>query len=197
MVVRTQLAVAVAIACLSIVAIGGATRALSCEPPQYSYTDDTSQGDGVIIVEGQGWTRSNDDDCDGSPYRDIEVFLTTATGDRVLVARGAADDDGQFVVNVPISPTWSGRVRVEVSASQSVLGVTTSTPITLRDDPVGSSFGATAVAFGPVQPDRNPWPWLFATAVLSALTGAAVAWRIATRRRMSPTSAEGSPPLPG
>jgi hypothetical protein len=192
--------VVVVVTCLSLVAMNTTpVEALSCEPPQYSYTDDVTQRGQVVVIEGEAWTRSNNDDCDGSPYDDIRVFFTPATGDRVLVARGAADDGGRFLVNVPIPPTMSGRVRVEVIATHSVPGVTTSTPITLGSEPIGSPLDVTPVAFGPVQPDRNLWPWVFVTAILSALAGAAVAWRIATRHHVPspsaarPTSLAGEP----
>jgi hypothetical protein len=145
------------IAFLPILVLGASSaQALSCEAPEYWYAAGKSRAGDVLIVEGEGWSRGSDDECDGSPYGDVRIFVTVDRGDRVLVARGAADDRGQFVANVPIPRTLSGRVHVEVIASASVpvAGVTMSTPLMIETDSNSSAFDPIPVAFGPVHRTR-------------------------------------------
>jgi hypothetical protein len=165
--------------------IASTATALSCGPPEFSYDDGSYTTGDVIVIEGQGWTRGSDEDCDSSPFGDVRIYMENNDVGQILVASGAADPGGRFVAAVRVPAALSGRVRVDVvamaSAGEQVAGTTTSSPLTVQS---GNSEGTDVqpVAFGPVDDDPAVWPWLLAMAA-AGLAGGGVAWRIAGRRR--------------
>ncbi len=161
------------------------TDALSCAAPEFSYERGEYLTGDVLVVEGRGWSRGSDDDCDASPFDDIHIYMAPTDGDRLLVADGAADHGGGFVAAVRIPPTLSGTVTVEVVASASpegdVRGVTTSSPLRVRERIAASAVGVQPVTFGPAERGPAVWPWVLLAVVASALAGAFATWRIARR----------------
>lgn len=166
--------------------IASTATALSCGPPEFSYDDDGSYTAGdVIVIEGQGWTRGSDEDCDSSPFGDVRIYMENNDVGQIQVASGAADPGGRFVAAVRVPAALSGRVRVDVvamaSAGEQVAGTTTSSPLTVQSG-ISEGTDVQPVAFGPVDDDPAVWPWLLAMAA-AGLAGGGVAWRIAGRRR--------------
>jgi hypothetical protein len=173
--------------CGSFVVVSAGATALSCEVPEFSYDSGQYTTGDVIIIEGRGWSRGSDEECESSPFGDVRIYMTSVENGQVLVAQGAAEADGRFVVAVRVPAPVSGRVLVEVvaeaSAGQEVPGVTSSSPLMVESRIVDGG-GMQPVAFGPVDDDPAVWPWILLAMTASGLAGIAVTWRIMGRRRL-------------
>jgi hypothetical protein len=172
--------------CGSLVIASTAT-ALSCAPPEFSHGEGPYTAGDVVVIEGRGWTGGSDEECESSPFGDVRISMASSQSGQVLVARGAADDDGRFVVAVRVPAPVSGRVEVEVvamtAAGDEIPGITSSSPFTVES---GSSdaTGVEPVSFGPVDDGPAVWPWFVLAIAASGLGGAALSWRLADRRRV-------------
>ena len=170
------------------------TARADCAGPTISYPGGEVRRGTTLTVIGTFWGDNCYDtgpppDGEGTlglPIEDIEILVSQ--GDQVVVARGSADADYAFEVNVTIPGSLSpGPVEViarwdaspAVNATEEPLVISSQPPLT--DAQVVATFGP--VATPAKNDDTTPWP-VVAAAVAAAGVGLAFRARrkSATRR---------------
>jgi len=143
--------------------VGAAPAGADCSGPTITYGAGEVRAGGTVTVEGNAWGYECYDTGPppagegvlGEPVVGIEVVLSQDGFDEV-VARGAAGDDYDFVVEVTV-PGWfqPGEATVSARYAGGVAYDATDRPLIVLDEPALETTGE-IVSFGPV--DERPPP---------------------------------------
>jgi len=185
------------------IAVGVGTSGASCVGPRISYEVAPVSPGQVVRVTGEYWGT----DCYdtnrppqgvgnlGEPRTDIEVVVLQ-DGNGPVVARGDADQDYRFVVDVPIpGPLQPGTLTIAARAGQPRPQVTVgaeipvTNPAAVAEAPaVPASFDASPATTSATSSEHGGRVWLVAGVVVLAVGLVAALWLWTRSRNVRPSS---------